>query len=245
MQDKAFNEHITYRVPKWFDRDSASETPGWMRWLIKWLKQLSDKDSDISKASLLFARVLEFLLWTVLVVGIALVAYRYRAFLRQWLPSRTQRRPRVWRMRRLASREGIDLDVLPTLDDIGENARILWQQHEQRAAMALLYVASLYEIAASDIALDDSHTELECLELAQQHLNANATNYFSEITMAWLRQAYAHQAPADAEFFTFCDQWRDFIGQVNASSVARAGATPSAPPFNASINAQQTGAAHG
>jgi len=245
MQDKAFNEHITYRVPKWFDRNSASKTPDWMRWIIKWLKQLSDKDSDISKASLLFARVLEFLLWTALVVGIALVAWRYRAFLRQWLPSRTQRRPRVWRMRRLASREGIDLDVLPTLDDIGENARMLWQQREHRAAMALLYVASLYEIAASDISLDDSHTELECLELAQQHLNADATQYFVDITMAWLRQAYAHQAPTNAAFFAFCDQWRDFISQVNASAITRAEAAISVSPPNAHASMNTSGIAHG
>jgi len=246
MQDKVFNEHITYKIPKWFDKkDKASETPAWMRWLEKWLKQLSNKDSDISKVSLWLARVVEFLLWTMLIAGIALIAWRYRAFLRQWLPNRTQRRPLVWRMRRLASREGIDLDELPTLDDIGENARTLWQQREQRAAMALLYVASLYEIAASDIALDDSHTELECLELAQQHLNAAATQYFVDITMAWLRLAYAHQAPADSEFIARCDQWREFIREIHASAITRAERATIQPATATTVNTQLSGAAHG
>jgi hypothetical protein len=245
MQHKAFNERITYKIPKWFDnKEQASNQPTWMRWLLKWLKQLRDKDSDISKASLWFARVLEFLLWTALIIGVGLIAWRYRAFLRQWLPSRTQRRPKVWRMRRLASREGIDLDILPTLDDIGDNARTLWQQQEYRAAMALLYVASLYELAASDIPLDDSHTELESLELAKQHLNAEATQYFLDITMCWLRQAYAHSKPADREFFGFCDQWRDFIGSVHASAAARAVAMEHAAAL-ASLNASQAGATHG
>lgn len=246
MQHKTFNEHITYKIPKWFDNKEAStDQPAWVRWLLQWLKQLRDKDSDISKASLWFARILEFLLWTVLITGFALVAWRYRAFLRQWLPSRTQRRPKVWRMRRLASREGIDLDVLPTLDDIGDNARTLWQQHEHRAAMALLYVASLYELAASDIPLDDSHTELECLQLAQQQLNAQAGRYFSDITLAWLRQAYAHAKPADSEFSGFCDQWRDFIGAVHASAAARAVAIDQAAIAVAGMSSSQAGAAHG
>jgi len=245
MQDKVFNEHITYKIPKWFDnKDKTADTPAWVRWLEKWLKQLSDKDSDISKVSLWLARVLEFLLWTTLITGVALLAWRYRAFLRQWLPNRTQRRPLVWRMRRLANREGIDLDVLPTLDDIGENARTLWLQHEQRAAMALLYVASLYEIAASDIALDDSHTELESLALAQQHLNAQAAQYFVNITMAWLRLAYAHQAPTDSEFIACCDQWRNFIREIHASAIARA-AQATTPMTAAAINTQPAGAAHG
>lgn len=242
MQRDEFNERITYKVPKWFDSKPEADTPEWMRKLQKWLKQLRDKDSDISKVSLLIARVLEFLLWTVLIVGVALMAWRYRAFLRQWLPSRTPSRPRVWRMRRLATREGIDLDVLPALDDIGDNARLLWEQHEHRAAMALLYVASLFELSASDIPLDDSHTELECLQLAQQHLNPEATGYFVDITMAWLRMAYAHNAPTDAEFFAFCDNWREFMRQIHVSSIAMA--TKHQADLQADADTQRAGAAH-
>lgn len=242
MQHKTFNERITYKVPKWFDQQQEGDTPDWVRWIIKWLKQWRDQDSDISKVSLLVARILEFLLWTTLAVGTALLAWRYREFLRQWIPSRAQRRPRVWRMRRLATREGIDLDVLPTLDDIGDNARTLWQQREQRAAMALLYVASLYELSASEIPLDDSHTELECVEIVQHYLDRDTQQYFINITNAWLRQAYAHKPPADAEFMAFCDQWRGFIRSIHASVTSSIDGMPILPSAAVAPNA---GASHG
>lgn len=221
MQAPQFNEHITYKIPQWFDREHKQDTPAWVRWLLKWMRQWRDKDGEIGRASLFIARLLEFALWSALAVGVALLAWRYRTYLRQWLPSRVQQRPRVWRMRRLAVREGIDLDELPTLDDIGESARTLWQQREPRAAMALLYVASLYELAACGLPLDDSHTESECVEIARQYLDAGALAYFSSITQAWLRQAYAHQPPSTIDFMALCDAWQRYIAAVHAHARTR------------------------
>jgi len=222
MQEPTFNEHITYKIPQWFDRkQKEKDTPSWVRWLLKWMRQWRDEDADIGRVSLFIARLLEFALWSGLIVGAALLAWRYRTYLRQWLPSRVQQRPRVWRMRRLAVREGIDLDELPTLDDIGESARTLWKQREPRAAMALLYVASLYELAATGVPLDDSHTETECADIAKNYLDADSFAYFLGITEAWLRQAYAHQPPPGDEFMTMCDQWQRYIAAIHVHAKNR------------------------
>ena len=78
--------------------------------------------------------------------------------------------------------------------DVPTQVLHLWQQQDARAAMSLLYRASLAQLPRRHgIALRDSDTEGEVLQRVRQSA-AGLAAYWQRLTHAWLQQAYAHRS---------------------------------------------------
>jgi hypothetical protein len=102
------------------------------------------------------------------------------------------------------------LDVRPeTLpSDVAGTALALWRKGEARAALALLYRASLAELVHSfQMEMPRGATEGECLRTATQLLAPDSGAYFRKLTHAWQGEAYAGRRPADGE--ALCLGWSD------------------------------------
>ncbi len=92
--------------------------------------------------------------------------------------------------------------------DVPTQVLHLWQQQDARAAMSLLYRASLAQLPRRHgIALRDSDTEGEVLQRVRQSA-AGLAAYWQRLTHAWLQQAYAHRSSSEAEVMQLCDQYR-------------------------------------
>lgn len=118
--------------------------------------------------------------------------------------------------------------------DVPTQVLRLWQQQDARAAMSLLYRASLAQLPRRHgIALRDSDTEGEVLQRVQQSA-ANLADYWQRLTHAWLQQAYAHRSSSEAEVMQLCDQYRrHFVHNTlpeNTTTRAQSASTGEARP---------------
>lgn len=155
------------------------------------------------------ASVAELLLWALVVGGSLYFAVRYRTLLAKlgdWrgAPKRSHYQPKAL--------FGMDVRQASLPKDISASAEALWQRQQYRAALALLYRASLSQLLERGLPLHEGTTEQECLQLAkaeQQNIGmpADTLAYFEQLTQTWRALAYGHQAPDDAGGLRLCVHW--------------------------------------
>lgn len=99
------------------------------------------------------------------------------------------------------------LDIRPESlpDDVGAEARTLWQRGEARAALSLLYRGALSRLVhAHGVKIRAASTEGECLLLAGQRLSLEAQAFLELLVRSWQSVAYARRAPQTADMERLC-----------------------------------------
>jgi hypothetical protein len=181
----------TIWLPKERDPDEE-ETEDWAG--FEWLETLGQ----------LLAKLAEVLLWLALVAAIVIVVLTRRRWL-PWLqgikpPARGYRPPEVL--------FGLDLRPESLPEDVPAEALRLWRAGEARAALGLLYRASLAALVHEEaVELRPSHTEGDVLGLAEAALEPARAQYLGRLTRAWQQLAYAHRPPAPTEAEGLCGEW--------------------------------------
>ncbi len=95
-------------------------------------------------------------------------------------------------------------DTLPP--DILASARRLWHDGKPRHALALLYRASLDELAQrADIVLPPGSTEAQCLRAARRMPQDADRRLFAHMVRTWQYAAYAGRLPSDDAFQALLD----------------------------------------
>jgi hypothetical protein len=103
-----------------------------------------------------------------------------------------------------------DLDIRPESlpDDIGPAAFALWEQGEQRAALALLYRGLLSRLAhVHGVPIRASATEGECLMLAKPRLTEASARYAARLVETWAAAVYGGTLPAAASVQALCGEF--------------------------------------
>jgi hypothetical protein len=103
-----------------------------------------------------------------------------------------------------------DLDIRPESlpGDVGAAALALWERGEQRAALALLYRATLSRLVhVHSVPIRASSTEGECVELARQRVGVNTANYAMRLVETWTAAVYGAQAPAAGVVQALCGEF--------------------------------------
>lgn len=196
LEGEDFHQWETHTVPKWPFESEEKEQPNWN--LPDWLKHLP--------------LVLEVLLWATLVFVIGLIIYRFRESLLTLGGGLNKAKEKDIPV----PTELFSLDVrqesLP--DDVSAEAQKLWQAKDYRAAIALLYRASLaYLLHQRELPLKVGHTEGDCVRLVQSQAPEAVSGYFAHLTQAWLRLAYGHFLPSEPLFLELCNNWRIQFGE--------------------------------
>lgn len=157
----------------------------------------------------LLALLSEGFLW--IVVGALLLALALTA--RWWLP---WLRGSGHRRRREAESDVTqhELQLPDTLPpDILASARRLWQDGRPRHALALLYRASLDELAQrADIVLPPGSTEAQCLRASKRMPQEADRRLFARMVRTWQYAAYAGRLPSEDEFQALLDDLRQQYG---------------------------------
>jgi hypothetical protein len=103
-----------------------------------------------------------------------------------------------------------DLDIRPESlpDDVGAAALALWERGEQRAALALLYRATLSRLVhVHSVPIRASSTEGECLKLAGQRVRAITADYAARLVETWTGAVYGARTPAPAVVQALCGEF--------------------------------------
>lgn len=103
---------------------------------------------------------------------------------------------------------GLDIARESLPDDIVSAARSAWQAGHVREALSLLYRGSLSRLVEQRrLPIRSSDTEDDCLMKVANLGDATVTDFFRELTLIWVRAAYAGVEAGAAEFDRLCRAW--------------------------------------
>lgn len=182
----------------------------WLDKIKAFFESLFDGAEWLGDAAPVLGNIFKALLWIGLGLLAAYLIWRFTHWL-DWLglpqfkPSQRKRPPPPSKLFGLE----VNADSLPE-DVVGEVHKLL-QQQQWRAALALLYRASLIQlIHLHQLDIPESATEGECQRLVHEHRPDTEFNYFARLTRQWLLLAYAHETPKIDELTQLCQQWPQF-----------------------------------
>lgn len=183
------------------------------------LKYTGDKDKDkknkkrnylwLTDAMEAIGKTLAFIfemgLWILVLIAIFLLV-KYRDRLRIGFSRKSQSSTTL-----PETLFGLDLREESLPEHVAEQALLLYQQQDYRAAMALLYRATLaYLVKNYQFDLKKGATEGDCLTLVTKKLSLPTQaelNYFVDLTRAWQLTAYAHRTVSEEEMKQLCLNW--------------------------------------
>ncbi|GEP44680.1 DUF4350 domain-containing protein [Brevifollis gellanilyticus] len=103
---------------------------------------------------------------------------------------------------------GLDIARESLPDDIVTAARAAWSAGHYREALSLLYRGSLSRLVEHlHLPIRDSDTEDDCLEKTAAVADASVTSFFRQLTLLWVRAAYAGKEALPDEFESLCRGW--------------------------------------
>lgn len=173
-------------------------------------------ETDLSVA----AKTIKALLIAAAIVLTAWLLYRYR----DKLPGFT----RAPAPRRATEIRGLDIRPETLPDDVAAAIRKLWEQGQRRAALALLYRATLSRLVHEDgLPLTHGATEGDCLRLAKQahaerKLNAAKLRLATIATELWQNGAYGNRWPNGEAVAAHCAQWQAHFGKAAVAEQVQA-----------------------
>lgn len=102
---------------------------------------------------------------------------------------------------------GLDIARESLPDDIIAAARAAWIRGDHHEALSLIYRGSLSRLVEKRLPIHDSDTEDDCLIKVAQLGNDTFTQFFRQLTLVWIRAAYASETPRESEFHQLCQTW--------------------------------------
>ena len=89
-----------------------------------------------------------------------------------------------------------------------EVARELWSQGRHKEALGLLYRGAISSLVTRQLVdIDESDTEMDCLDRVLIIGDPASPLYFEVLTTAWMGQAYARQSPDEETMQRIWSQW--------------------------------------
>lgn len=98
--------------------------------------------------------------------------------------------------------------------DLIAAARAAWSRAAPKEALSLLYRGALAAIITQHrVPIQSSDTEDDCLDRVLAMGAGGFSAFFRQLTLSWVRAAYAGETPTSAEFDALCSAW-PFSGAV-------------------------------
>ena len=161
----------------------------------------SNRGFDVLK---LLAYIAFWLVLAAVIAGIVIFLMRNRHLL--GLPQLMPKKQAPPKGPRVVMGMDIGRDSLP--DDIVATARELWKTKGSREALSLLYRGALSQLVERPrLPIRDSDTEDDCLDHVRRVGERRTTGFFSQLTNAWIGEAYAGLAAGESEFERLCTDW--------------------------------------
>jgi hypothetical protein len=155
----------------------------------------------------------------IIVAALALlifIIWRYRDQFGKWLPQ----------TKAAAATEVGGLDIRPESlpKSVTDTVKKLWQQQQRRAALALLYRATLSRLVSEHgLHISRGATEGDCLRIAsseREQLGSGCWQITQDSTALWLPAAYGEHWPDTDQVWAACTRWDQAFGTNNAGQGA-------------------------
>lgn len=200
-------EESTPQIAEVMQHEDLSGMHTRMQWVPRNpAKDTTDKNPTEMAESLqlLFANLTKIALWVGVIVLIILAFVFRQRIMALLKPVRRKQSPA------LPPDILFGMDIRPTSlpDDIANASRQLWEAGQHRDALSLLYRGALMRLTRHDhVAIQDSHTEGDILQLATSHLSSERLVWLTAVTLAWQEIAYAHRIPSNTKVMPLFNGW--------------------------------------
>lgn len=197
------------------------------RKIKEWKRDGVDVDPDFTVLKML-AYIVFWLVLAALIAAIVVFLMRNRHLfgLPQWMPQK----PAPPKGPRVVMGMNIGRDSLP--DDVVATARELWKTKGSREALSLLYRGALSQLVERHrLPIRDSDTEDDCLDHVRRVSERSTTGFFSQLTNAWIGEAYAGIGAGESEFERLCANWPFQGARSSARGTASAAVLLFVVPF--------------
>jgi hypothetical protein len=185
----------------WKRRNPDAEEPVKQNELPAWMRSFGSGIGLIARYGL----------WILVAAVLGLLLANHR----RWLPWIGDRMAAMRALDEIRTLEIAPVEALPA--DVPAVVRALLQQGHTRAALALLYRASLERLAdALGTPLPPGATESECLRHARSLGDARHLDLFARVVRGWQGAAYAHQTPSVQEIEVLLAAWTAHAPEVAA-----------------------------
>ncbi len=174
--------------------EPKKSTPRSLKKILAWFAKLGEW----------IAQATEVIMWASIALVILVLARLWPRFRQGLRPRRSQQDPRNGASL-IYGPEG-QLPALP--EHLTAEAQRYWQEGNAREALSLLYRGALTSLCERfQLPLHNSCTEIESVEICQEHCPAVVGNYFNRLTQAWMRLAYGHREISQQEFDDLLKDW--------------------------------------
>lgn len=189
--------------------EDRQDVPAWLQALVDFFARHGHQFGAVRDVFSLGARGVEIMLW-VIAISLALwFFYRYRESLRQFIGGAKREGNNMASPGVLF---GLDVSQESLPEDVPVRVLALWQAERYRAALSLLYRATLSSlIHRYDFAFGDEHTEAECAAIVRQRGNSRLSAYTEQLTHCWQQLAYGHRLPESELVAGMCKQWQEIF----------------------------------
>jgi hypothetical protein len=158
---------------------------------------------DVRRQGSLLAEGSRLLVWVL--AGIAVILLLWS--LRRWI--------RVGALTRAAKQATLpshvrDLDIRPASlpEQVGDAVWATWQRGDHRAALSLLYRATLSRLVhVHAVPILGASTEGECVQLARARLQERTLAYVEQVVGAWQMSVYGARKPDDLHVQQLCHRF--------------------------------------
>jgi hypothetical protein len=194
-----------------------SDVPQWMIAIAEFFeknnstfKSLSETFAAITKFFGSFTGPVEVFIWCLLAF-IIWVMFLYREFFKRVLQLKLK--AQVKTRDEPEQLFGLDIRGSSLPDKPLDIVKKLWESHEHREAISLLYRATLIHlINERRMPFRSGFTEYDCfITVKNAYPDAPLTNYFGALSNAWEMIAYAHRIPDESSVKLLLAQWAEII----------------------------------
>lgn len=192
------------------EQEDEEDDASWLQRLLEWLYSAEESDSTVALPDWLRhidspAEFLRLLLWCTVISLVLWLIWRYRVPLVHLL---SQAVPAARPSPHLA---GLDIRRESLPDDVAAHALAALEHGDTRAALALLYRATLSRLMEHHaLPLAPGSTESECLEAFRNAAPADqGVALLGRLTPAWIACAWAHRPPAGEQVRDLVLGWSD------------------------------------
>ena len=195
-----------------------NDVPQWMISIAEFFERnastftsLGEMFKAITKFFGSLAGAVEVVMWCLLATFIVWVIYLYREFFKRVLNIKPK--GQVKKQDEPEQLFGLDIRGSSLPDRPLDVVKKLWESHEHREAISLLYRATLIHlINERHMPFRSGFTEHDCFTTVKNaYPDAPLTNYFGALSNAWEMIAYAHRVPDEANVKLLLAQWAEII----------------------------------
>lgn len=205
------NFHKRVRIIRWRLKNRQAETepdhaiPGWLTAILEFFGRHGNWFGALRGLFSMGAKGVEIILWLLTISLLLCFFFYYRNSLLQFIRSEKKSGHQPAAPAVLFGLE-VSQDSLPA--DVPGQVQALWQAEQYRAALSLLYRATLSNlIHRYDFDFNAGHTEGECATIVRQGGNPQLSDYTERLMHYWQQLAYGHRLPESEQVAVMCQQW--------------------------------------